>query len=373
MSDARETTISIRISNQDDLDKVTAYLSRFGHIQQSRSGDSYVLIYQPIETVSKDYHGSSTTTSRVFQVSRALINKGVTDGLNPWDYMKEHERDEVLVWLTDKRRKELEIAKDNMERCQRQWELRMAEFSAENPAGTTRRRKCPVLVPRSEWLPDLQLIGEYKTTVEAHIPGPMANPILERVVETVVEIENAEEEDVPPAMRRAPLTHMGIKLDPDEFMRASSLGSATSPLGDSGLGPNSPDVADRLLACRLDAESPRVSIFDSPQQWSSTPRPEHVVRSPATEQRSVPMSHQEVIWKVEEFVKQARREEEAREAEEAEHEGVHLSTMAYHKRKFEAEAERLEIAATLDKRNRPSESRSIMFGKGKGRGTSSKK
>lgn len=140
----------------------------------------------------------------------------------------------------------------------------MKEFAAENTAGTTKIRWCPFIVPRSEWLPDLGVVGEYKTTVEAHIPGSLVSPVLERVVEAVVEVNNAEDEEVPPAMQQAPLTRMGIKLEPEEFMNVSSFGDSTSALGDSGLGPNSPDVADRLLAFRLDSQtSPQTSIYES--------------------------------------------------------------------------------------------------------------
>lgn len=364
--------MTIKVASQDDLDRITAFLSRFGQIQQSRCGEDFVLIYQPIETVFKDFRGASTSTSRVFKVSRALLDKGTSDGLTPWDFMSTHERDEILVWLTDKRGKELEIAKGNMEKCQKQWELRMQEFAAENTAGTTRIRHCPFIVPRSEWLPDLGLVGEYKTTVEAHIPGSLMNPVLEKVVETVVEVENAENEEPAPAMQQAPLTRMGIKLEPEEFMNISAFGDSTSALGDSGLRPNSSDVADRLLAFRLDSQSsPQTSIYEHPPAYITSQRPENIRMEMAAEKRPVPMSHQQVVWRVEEFVKQARKEEEAREAEEAERKGICLTNYPYHKRKFEADAERIEIASNLHKRT--STEKGYAFGKGKGKGKATKK
>lgn len=88
----------------------------------------------------------------------------------------------------------------------------------------------------------------------------------------------------------------------------------------------------------------------------------------ATEKRPVSMTHQQVIWRVEEFVKQARKEEEEREREEAEHKGICLTNLPYHKRKFEEEAERIEIASTLHKRDRTSTKRDSFLAREKARG-----
>lgn len=148
-----DATVTIRLNDAEDLEKVVAFLSRYGQVQVARAGESKV--YSLYETLVEDWTGTQATTSRVYQVSRAQLETISTDNLNPWDFFLTVERDRVMVLISNLQRDALEIAKKNMERCTSMWKARMRELDAENADGTTKVVRCPYIVPKAEWVEEI--------------------------------------------------------------------------------------------------------------------------------------------------------------------------------------------------------------------------
>lgn len=96
-----DTTVSIRLSSATDIERVISFLTQFGQVQVAKAGDCVVKVYAPIDTQEEVYKDSATTTSRVYEVSRAQVNAICSDSLNPWDFFLNQERDRVLVLISN--------------------------------------------------------------------------------------------------------------------------------------------------------------------------------------------------------------------------------------------------------------------------------
>lgn len=335
-------------------------------------------VFHPIETQIEDRSRVVTPTSRVYQVSRAQAQAIAADSLNPWDFMSNAERDRVMVLVSSLRQEALAIAKDNMERCNAMWESRRRQLDAEEAAGSTRIMRCPYVVPKSEWIREIQLVGLYLSTVEAR-SGPFMETSLENVFEATVEVTNAEE-DIPPAMwdrPATPLSQVVIKADPE---------GTPDPLQDSGLGVQLAEVADKLVDLQRASTPVQISIYDKDStrcsfgDWINRNQPiiekhsDSVRRRPIEDSSSdvkfpQPMSDREIADGVEKFIKRARRNQEKKEALEAVCEKEEAeraeSLLEYHRRRCIAQAERIARTAI------PMEMSSgdqFSPGKGKGKG-----
>lgn len=204
----------------------------------------------------------------------------------------------------------------------------MRELSAEDATGTTKIIRCPYVIPKSEWLREIQLVGKYVATVES-IWDQGREPELVTVFEATAEISNAED-DIPPAMRDVNTTPL------PRF----SLREEQTNMQDSGLGAQMSEMSERMFELQLASTPTAMSIYDRQNTSSPYIRPEDI-QGPSTCRYSrgesvsrrpgninqelqedrfpVLKTHRERESEVEAFIKKARREQELAEAREKEH------------------------------------------------------